>query len=539
MKKILLLLFVLVVLLDIPKAQFVRVWEKSDALNNLPSWFSPTGTRERGIAFSKLNGIPKLYVISNLPQPTVIILNAMTGDSIGTLNTDGINGGLLFLSDISARSNDFYPFTSAIYACNLTENPPFKIYVWESDTSAPQLLVEDYFSTFRVGDHLSLGMDWQYHHFITVSSNNNKIVDYYSTTGNSPFIKREIILSDGNTSNNASADFNYAYPYFNGGNYLVNSDGFLPKFYDTLGIFQSVSDPSIVSASSNSIKYHANGTLCCDLPLYVAYQYNENNAALILSNGPPYENLWGETPSLGNNPNPDNYGDVEYAWIEWNELYIFVLSGNNGIGAYYAPGLALPVELSSFTAVNVNGEVVLKWQTATETNNMGFEIERCKMSNKKSQKEWGRIGFVEGKGTTTETQSYSYTDKLTNNGKFIYRLKQIDYDGTFAYSSEVEVEVNAPNVFALEQNYPNPFNPSTKIKYSLPGNDGSETNSSQLVTLLIYDILGNEVATLVNEEQTAGSYEIEFNASDYPSGIYFYQLNAGEFVATKKMILLK
>jgi hypothetical protein len=128
---------------------------------------------------------------------------------------------------------------------------------------------------------------------------------------------------------------------------------------------------------------------------------------------------------------------------------------------------------------------------------------------------------------------------LTNNGNYIYRLKQIDFDGTFAYSSEVEVEVKAPNVFALEQNYPNPFNPSTKIKYSIPDGNANEVKQSQQVSLKVYDILGNEVVTLVNEEQTAGSYEIEFDASNFPSGIYFYQLNVGKFVDTKKMILLK
>ena len=122
-------------------------------------------------------------------------------------------------------------------------------------------------------------------------------------------------------------------------------------------------------------------------------------------------------------------------------------------------------------------------------------------------------------------------------------MKQIDFDGTFAYSSEVEAEVKAPNVFSLEQNYPNPFNPTTKIKYTIPNVIANEAKQSQLVTLKVYDILGNEVATLVNEEQPPGIYEIEFSTSsgirNLVSGIYFYQLKAGSFIETKKMILLK
>jgi hypothetical protein len=552
MKKIYLLLIILFLIQNIANAQFTRVWEKSDALNNLPSWFSPTGTRERGIAFSRVSGIPKLYVISNLPQPTVIILNALTGDSIGTLNTDGINGGLLLLSDISARPSDFFPITPALYACNLTDSPPFKIYVWESDTSAPQLLIEDYFPTFNIGDHLSLGIDWPDLHFISIASNSNILVDYYSSTGNPPFINRYVLLSDGSTSNNASADYNYVYPFFEGGSYIVNSDGFLPKFYDTLGVFRSVSDSSIISANSNSIKYYANGSLCCDLPLYVSYQYDENNAALVLSAGPPYENFWGETPSLGNNPNPENYGDVEYAWIEWNKLYVFVLSGNNGIGAYYAPGLALPVELSSFTAEKTDDGVLLKWQTATEKNNKGFEILRII-----KDEQWDNIGFVPGHGTTAEMQHYSFTDNKVMPGKYQYKLKQIDYNGSFEYSNVIEVEIGSPDEFNLSQNYPNPFNPSTKIKFNIPSVIASGAKQSQNVTLKVYDILGKEITTLVNEELTAGEYEVEFsakggsasdgNATNLPSGVYFYQLRVGDpeinsgqgIIQTKKMILLK
>ena len=190
----------------------------------------------------------------------------------------------------------------------------------------------------------------------------------------------------------------------------------------------------------------------------------------------------------------------------------------------------IPVELISFTSILVNGDVKLEWSTATETNNQGFEIQR-----RNENSEYQRIGYVPGHGTTTQIQNYSYVDSKVVSGNYYYRLNQIDFDGSFEYSDEIEVEVNGPLTFALEQNYPNPFNPSTTIHYSLP-NKGN-------VEVIVYDVLGNEVATLVNEEKPAGSYEVEFSAkggaTNLSSGLYFYRIQAGSFVETKKMILMK
>ena len=178
--------------------------------------------------------------------------------------------------------------------------------------------------------------------------------------------------------------------------------------------------------------------------------------------------------------------------------------------------------------------LLLIWSTATELNNHGFEIERSfdKTNLPDGKAGWRTIGFREGKGTTSEPQQYSYSDILSDiaSSKLYYRLKQIDFNGSFEYSDIVEVEI-APSVFSLSQNYPNPFNPSTTINYQLPVNS--------FVTLKVYDVLGNEVATLVNEEKLAGEYEIEFDASEIGSGVYFYKLQAGSFIEMKKMIFLK
>jgi len=190
----------------------------------------------------------------------------------------------------------------------------------------------------------------------------------------------------------------------------------------------------------------------------------------------------------------------------------------------------VPVELTSFTANVRENKVMLEWETATEVNNYGFEIER-QVSSSKAAGNWEMIKFVEGHGNSNSPKQYSFTDKnLIGGSLFKYRLKQIDNDGTYEYSDEIEVEL-IPVEFALYQNYPNPFNPSTKIRYQLP--------QESKVIIKIYDILGSEVITLLNEKKEPGVYEVEFNAAHLSSGTYIYRIIAGSFVETKKMVLLK
>jgi hypothetical protein len=189
-------------------------------------------------------------------------------------------------------------------------------------------------------------------------------------------------------------------------------------------------------------------------------------------------------------------------------------------------GIVIPVELTSFTASVIQNKVTLNWTTVTETNNSGFEVQR-----KASGEEFAPVGFVVGNGTTTELKYYTYTEQGLTSGTYQYRLKQIDYDGTFEYSNEIEVDVLAPNKFSLEQNYPNPFNPLTKITFTLP-------EASQ-VKLTVFNILGEEVKTLINENRDAGHHTVDFNASGFSSGVYLYKIQAGNFIQVRKMILLR
>ena len=207
--------------------------------------------------------------------------------------------------------------------------------------------------------------------------------------------------------------------------------------------------------------------------------------------------------------------DNKTVLVNWDKIFSEI--ENNG---------GLPVELSSFTAESIDGQVLLKWITQTETNNFGFEIEKKVNENK-----WTKIEFVKGNGNSTSPKVYRFIDEKPFGGsKFKYRLKQIDTDGKYEYSDELEIQI-VPNVFALYQNYPNPFNPTTTIRYQLP--------KESKVIIKIYDILGAEVITLLNDKKKPGVYEVELNVQSLSSGTYIYRIIAGEFVETKRMVLLR
>jgi len=191
---------------------------------------------------------------------------------------------------------------------------------------------------------------------------------------------------------------------------------------------------------------------------------------------------------------------------------------------------ALPVELASFTAQTFSSRVELVWKTATEVNNYGFEIERRAPGG--AHLAWIKTGFVEGNGTTNSPKNYSYTDNNLKTGKYVYRLKQIDRDGKFKYSQEVEFAVgDVPSEFKLMQNYPNPFNPSTRIEFIVPENGRA--------TLKIYDVVGRELETLVSEQKKPGSYSVQWDASNHSSGMYFARLSSGGKSQVKKLMLQK
>ncbi len=204
----------------------------------------------------------------------------------------------------------------------------------------------------------------------------------------------------------------------------------------------------------------------------------------------------------------------------------FYVAGITGFSEFVmaSDDAPLPVELTSFTARAAGSVVNLNWETATEVDNNGFDVER------NSTGTWQKIGFVEGHGTANSPKYYNFTDKSVTGNKIQYRLRQVDNDGSFEYSNVVEVEL-APTTFALDQNYPNPFNPATVIRFSLP--------TASVVTLTVYNTLGEKVVTLLNGAMESGYHQVSFDAANLPSGLYLYEIKAGEFSSIKKMLLMK
>ena len=225
----------------------------------------------------------------------------------------------------------------------------------------------------------------------------------------------------------------------------------------------------------------------------------------------------------GNTALVGGYADSTYAGATW---------------VFATPSAPLPVELASFSVVVDGMDATLRWKTATEVNNYGFEIEKAIMNDDLRIKNWSKVGFVNGAGTSNAPKAYSFVDRNLNAGRYSYRLKQIDRDGKFQYLNSIETAVkNLPAQFSMGQNYPNPFNPSTTIQFSIA--------SKSRVTIEVFNPLGEKVASLENGEKEAGEYSVQWNAA-VASGIYFYRINAisitGDneaFSRTRKMVVLK
>ena len=209
----------------------------------------------------------------------------------------------------------------------------------------------------------------------------------------------------------------------------------------------------------------------------------------------------------------------------------------HGRGMWENSGPPLPIELASFSGAMESGQgVLVRWSTASETNSYGFEVQKSAAQTGPFTSIPG--SFVRGHGTTVQPESYSYTDASPGSGTVFYRLKQLDLDGTFRYSDGIQVDVASgvagaeyPTEFSLAQSYPNPFNPTTRIRYGIP--------VKAHVSLEIFTALGQHVATLVNGEQEAGYHDVTFNAAGLASGAYFYAIAAGDYRATKKLLLIK
>lgn len=224
-------------------------------------------------------------------------------------------------------------------------------------------------------------------------------------------------------------------------------------------------------------------------------------------------------------------------WNNGSQLGSLTTNGLNSFGTdniwtasdYNHP---LPVVLENFTS-RVNGrDLILNWITSQEVNNAGFEIQYKKLNESDGDTLWKKIGFINGQGTKFTQTVYTYKQDKLNIGEYRYRLRQVDYNGNFQYFELQEtIDISKPKSFEMSQNYPNPFNPVTKIDIDIPYNTK--------VKIILYDIAGREVKTILNEEMKVGYYTVNFNAGDLASGVYFYRIIADRYIKTLKMVIIK
>ena len=319
------------------------------------------------------------------------------------------------------------------------------------------------------------------------------------------------------------------YGYQNNRNPFIDHPEFADRIYNSTGLIvestEAISLNEVVVTFSKEVEaasagIAANYTISDGIgnPTSVQTGYNGDNKKTLLT-----------TPDL-------TAGKIYYVQVSNVNSLTKESVVNNSIGAIDVDS-ALPVELVSFTGRSENGGIFLRWETSTEVDNYGFEIQRS--ANSVQRPEWEIIGFIQGRGNSNSPNEYSFTDSDKLTGTIQYRLKQIDTDGSFEYSEIIEVIVNTADKFELSQNYPNPFykgtkgSPTTEINYSIP------SSFAGIVTLKVYDALGKEVAVLTQKNELPGNHKVTFNAAGLPSGIYFFVLNAGNFRLTRKGLLLK
>ncbi|MCH7827132.1 MAG: T9SS type A sorting domain-containing protein [Bacteroidetes bacterium] len=436
-------------------------------------------------------------------------------------------------------------------------------FLFFTDTLFAQLLTEEF--SYTTGQALTANgwtaYDASGSNPVLVASGSLSYTNYPSSgTGNSTNVigtsgSREDVKKTFNSQTSGSV---YASFLVNFSSATTATDGdYFFGFFTSIGVIMK--GKVFVKKSGSNIAFGVSkgATLLANIS-YSAFSYSLSTTYLLVlkytfnaSSNDDVINLFINPDLSGSEPSPDltntdtptdlaNVGAV--ALRQGSKSYNVIIDGIRVATSWsLAP---LPVELTSFNAIPKENSVVLFWNTATEINNYGFQVQR---KNDK-EKRWNDIGFVPGHGNSNTPQDYTFVDKNPVGATtFYYRLKQIDVDGKFEYSDILQVRLDVPNKVELMQNSPNPFNPSTSIKFFIP-NDAD-------ITIKIYDLNGREVRTLMQEKTSAGFHIVFWNGRNSrgefaSSGVYFYRLSVivgsgsaisgtANFVQTKKMILIK
>lgn len=496
-----------------------QLWYKVPVAKGPGSSYLGFGNTERGMAYNPVTD--HVLLVARKTSPQIIILNAANGDSVGKLDVTPVSGGTFPLNLVDVTDD------GVIYACNLStasNTTNFTVYRWENETAVPTIAFSDKIThagttTLRYGDAFA----------VTGTDNKTKI---FASGGGGPANEWVAILASadgliftwsdtvkvgsGNARLGVDSDETT-------GNIWGNQFHTRPGLYKISGDTVGTISRAVAGDSSYGIKFFkAKNKSYVIVANQIANKRPKIGRLIDVTGGPSKAFVAGVTPTLKDTTNLNGTSAFAY---DSKRNAIIVMITNNGIGSYELPA-ALPVELAAFTATARENSVQLAWRTATETNNYGFEVQRSA-----DKIDFAKIGFVNGKGTTTAPQAYAFNDANLKPGTYYYRLKQVDFDGTTSFSSIQSAIIGAPSSYALEQNYPNPFNPTATIRYQLV--------AAGEVSLEIFNTLGQKMLTLVNGKQEAGVHTATINAQTLPSGLYFYRLTVNGFSAMKKMVVSK
>jgi hypothetical protein len=468
-------------------------------------------------------GLPKVKE-GNAMLTTMLMVTNWTDDGVSTLNAT--TGDLLNLAFITDPTNLSSPKEANLAPWGqITVSDQIEDGVIEYDTS---------------GGFLGF--------FAPAGGVNNAILDNvrghnFRPNGNL------VVTTAGGSNADAIAEFDSLGSYI--GNFIANGAGGMDSPFDI--VFRT-NDCLVSTSTSDAVhRYDLNGTYLDDFATNInfaqqIFEMDNGNIAVAGFSTPSGIYIYSPTGTLLNTLSVVTGVRSVYQLpnghlLTTSSTSLYEIDENTGaIIRTIASGLSfqyislydysiIQVELTSFTANVVGRSIVLKWQTATELNNNGFQIERSKDNISFSQ-----VAFVPGYGTTTEPKSYSFTDNSVESGVYYYRLKQIDFDGSYSYSDVVSADIGFPIEYALGQNYPNPFNPSTTIEFSAP--------IDAKVTIRVYNLVGELVSEIISGDYPAGIHNVDFNAADLTSGIYFYRIDAvgvdgSNYSNMMKMTLLK
>jgi len=507
-------------------------WELSDAEGNLPSYIG-TSYGARGMAYGMVDDgsgtmVERVFVSTNEGGTfRVEVLDATDGTNLGTLDGTGISGGTRTLNDVDVSADGI------IIACNLAINANFKCYRWDSVTATPSTIIdytpEDGNSdgeTDRVGSLISV-VGSASDNSLTVHTSgvaNSENVYRFTTTDNGASFSAGVVTAGPQSTGNVEG----VDPTETGSSsFYLNPAGKAPTLYDASGTSQGA-----VQGASNfttSVRYfEVGGNTYIALHNWGSGGGGFNADVIEVTDGPGNAIPYGSTPTLGTNDNIQANGDVDVRVNNDGTATIFVMSTNNGIGSYTTSQAPLPVELAGFEADRSGENVVLRWQTLSETNNAGFDIERSIDGNA-----FAKVGFESGQGTTTETTSYQFVDARLPYGvsEVSYRLRQVDVDGDQTLSDAQRVTFT-PTEVSLIGSVPNPVaSNQAEIRYELP--------EAMNVRLSVYDLLGRQIATLVDGEQIAKQHRVAFDASSLASGTYLIRLETDRGATTSKMTIAR